>query len=223
LGDHYELLQAETVLMRVAMFWTPSIQPPAGQTPGDFALLVEEAGNTGKYFLVRSQSIQDWGDPMIHHNALPALWNGKLLSLQRTDNPGRIDLLDKLEIIYTQYLDSPAIDEPVKGLWSWNGHWVLEVAGQIIIDGQSLNQQMGYSEAFGWQLLDGQPFYFFVKDGKTSLWYGDAPLAAQFDEVIHYRCCEPAAFNNGGNSRMAWFYARRAGMWEYVEIGKYGE
>ena len=52
--------------------------------------------------------------------------------------------------------------------------------------------------------------------------YDGEVLPVNYDEVIHYRCCEPAAFNVGGSEQMVWFYARRDGAWYYVELGKYG-
>ena len=57
-------------------------------------------------------------------------------------------------------------------------HWILEVAraaakksddnpapyevvGELIQDGDSLNKQRGYQEAFGFPLMKGKPIYFF--------------------------------------------------------------
>jgi len=46
-------------------------------------------------------------------------------------------------------------------------------------------------------------------------------LPYQYDEVVHYDCCEAAAFNVAGNERMVWFHALRDGIWYYVEMGVY--
>ena len=42
----------------------------------------------------------------------------------------------------------------------------------------------------------------------------------RYDEIIHGECC--GGVNNPRFSEhMAWFYARRDGIWYYVEIGNY--
>jgi hypothetical protein len=115
----------------------------------------------------------------------------------------------------------PRVDNPVKGLWSWMGKWILEVDGQVIVNGESLEQELGYDEIFGWRLLNGQPFYFFRKENTIGVSYAGQVLPYQYDEVIHYRCCEPAAFNVVGNEAMVWFHALRDGMWYHVEMGVY--
>ena len=112
-------------------------------------------------------------------------------------------------------------DNPIKGLWAWDGHWILEMEGHVVIDGKSSNKELGYDEIFNWRLLKGQPFYFFKKGNRIGVSYAAQVLPYQYDEVIHYRCCEPAMFNVGGNASMVWFHALKDGMWYYVEIGIY--
>ena len=90
-----------------------------------------------------------------------------------------------------------------------------------MIDGRSLNHDRGYDEIFHWQLVKGQPFYLFKKSNRIGVSYAGQVLPYQYDEVIYYRCCEPAMFNVGGNETMVWFHARKGGMWYYVEMGVY--
>ncbi|HYF92863.1 MAG TPA: hypothetical protein VD969_11520 [Symbiobacteriaceae bacterium] len=111
------------------------------------------------------------------------------------------------------------VELPVKGLWAWNGTCALEVMGDVIVGGKSLRKETGYSEIFNWQLIDGKPFYFFAKGGKVGISYDGQPAGAAYDEVVHYKCCEPAAFNPAGNDSMVWFYARRGELWHFVEAG----
>jgi len=126
------------------------------------------------------------------------------------------------EIVYTVTPTGPFVEPPVKALWAWEWHWVLEAEGRVIIDGMILNQQLGFDEIFGWRLIAGQPFFFFKRDGKIGLYYGGQIVEPyRYDEVVHYMCCEPAIFNIGGNETMVWFYALRDGVWHYVEAGVY--
>jgi len=55
--------------------------------------------------------------------------------------------------------------------------------------------------------------------GKIGISYAGQVLPNAYDDVIHYHCCEPAAFNPGRNDSRVWFYARRGDVWHYVEAG----
>jgi|AMZC01.1.fsa_nt_AMZC01000742.1_16 hypothetical protein len=126
------------------------------------------------------------------------------------------------QIIYTVTPTGPFVEPPVKALWAWEWHWVLEVAGDVLIDGQSLRQQLGYEEIFEWRLIDGLPFFFFKRDGRYGLHYGGQIVEPyRYDDIVHYLCCEPGMFNAAGNDTMVWFYALRDGVWHYVEAGVY--
>jgi hypothetical protein len=126
------------------------------------------------------------------------------------------------QTIYTVTPGAPSVEPPVKALWSWNGHWILEVDNDLIIDGASLNQQMGYEQSFGFDLIAGQPFYFFTQNGLIAISYAQQTVEPyRYDEVVHYQCCEASMFNVSGNQSMVWFYALRDGMWMYVEAGVY--
>jgi hypothetical protein len=110
-------------------------------------------------------------------------------------------------------------DNPIKGLSAWGDHWVLEVLGEVVIDGNSLNKELGYDEIFNWRLLKGQPFYFFKKNNKIGISYAGKTLPQQYDEVMHYQCCEPAMFNPRNFDNLTQFHALRNGTWYYVEAG----
>ncbi len=112
---------------------------------------------------------------------------------------------------------------PLYYLGSWDGRWVLEANGMLIIDGQIVNQEWGADEIFGCQELNNQPFCFFVQGGQTHLSYGGGTLPVTYDYVYHGMCCEPAAFNVAGNDQMVWFYALRDGIWHYVELGAFDQ
>ena len=94
-------------------------------------------------------------------------------------------------------------------------------AGQVILDGVSLNQRYGYQEIFGFQLLHGKPFYFFRKDGKIGAVYAGQPVVLGYDSLPHYGCCSAGELNPRRSGSMIWFFAEREGAWYYVEIGDY--
>ncbi len=109
----------------------------------------------------------------------------------------------------------------ILNLGAYDSHWVLETAGSIVEDGVALNQQYGYEESFGWQLLAGKPFYFFRKDGKVSFSYDGQAQPMQFDSVTHYVCCSAGVLRPLGNDSMITFFAQKDNVETYVEVGKY--
>jgi hypothetical protein len=110
---------------------------------------------------------------------------------------------------------------PASGsLQSWGkNHWGLEVDGHLIVDGVDLNQADGYSEVLFFQVLNGQPLYFYTRGDQTFLNYAGHNLAYSYDKVIHNDQGSLSIFNPGSDGRVAWFYALRDGLWYYVEVG----
>jgi hypothetical protein len=133
--------------------------------------------------------------------------------------------------------DSSPIDA-IRGLWACENHWLLEIAyvteefspqneislqstGKIVRDGELLNDRLGYADAFGLQLLNGKPFYFFKRGGRLDASFDGREIRLQYDEIYHYRCCSGAEVNPTVAQNMIAFFARRGGTWYYVEMGVY--
>ena len=210
-----ERLQEELVQDEISMFWPASVSA-SGE---DFALVVEILNNG--YRLVRQERIEEW-DISASLFIPPVFFGDELLHVVWDYERGQVQVMQGEEQVYA-FAALFLVDMPVKGLWSWEGHWLLEVDGFLIQDGVILNEGLVYEEIFGWQLLNGKPFYYFRKGPRVGVSYDGSRLPVYYDEVIHYRCCEPAMFNNGGNEDIAWFYGLRDGTWYYVEIGRYEE
>ena len=122
-------------------------------------------------------------------------------------------------------LPSPAV--PVQALWTYGGHWALEVlysdettwAGRVFIDGEMVNEQKGYEEAFGLQLLDGKPFFFYKREGKIGYSYDGKETDLGYDEILHYYCCAETEMNPIPAEKMVAFFAKKGDVWYYVELG----
>jgi hypothetical protein len=206
------------VLDNLQSFWPAAVSASGG----DFALVVDD--ERGRASLVRRGGVTPW-DAGIHAYARPVFVGDALVTVERAD-PDRLDryvVKREGEVVFSLDRPEQRIDEPVKSLWSWQGHWVLEFAGQVFVDGSSLGEQLGYAEVFDWRLVAGQPFYFFRQADRIGVSYAGQVLVSQYDEVVHYRCCEPAAFNVQGNDAMVWFHARRGDTWLYVEAGVFSD
>ena len=91
--------------------------------------------------------------------------------------------------------------------------------GEIFRSGDSLRQLFGYDETFGFQILAGEPFYFFKKGGEIGLNYAGEEVMLGFDEVAHHYCCGFAIYNPWHYEDMVAFFASLEGKRYYVEAG----
>jgi hypothetical protein len=124
----------------------------------------------------------------------------------------------------------------LRGLWAYADHWVMEVAfvdldvpnpnetpleaiGKIIRDGEVLNDLYGYEEAFGFQLMDGKPFYFFKRAGQINFSYDGNDFPLGYTQIPHYLCCSAGSLNPRMAPTMVAFFAQQGENWYYVEIG----
>ena len=115
----------------------------------------------------------------------------------------------------------------LRGLWTYDDHWVLETAyitqdstgGRLSRDGAALNTSHGYEDAFNFKLLHRRPFYFFKKDSNIGFSFDGKDTLAGYDEIPHYGCCSESELNPRTAQNLVAFFARRGGAWYYIEIG----
>jgi hypothetical protein len=119
---------------------------------------------------------------------------------------------------FTVLPPSPAAS-PVRGLYTWQDHWLLETADVFIRDGEVLNQQLGYSEMFTWRLLNNKPFYFYRQGPRIYLSYNEETLPVSFERVLHEpSCCSGALVNMTLADDGLGFYALKEGFWYYFIV-----
>lgn len=129
--------------------------------------------------------------------------------------------------IYRIDTGMPSPINGLRGLWTYDQHWVLETAfmeaeshgGRLTMDGVLLAPDGARQEAFDFQLLGGKPLYFSRTQNHIGLSYDGADLGATYDMVPHYQCCSAAVLNPIHSEDMLAFFARREGRWYYVEAG----
>lgn len=196
----------------------------------DFQLPLVDSYNASTYILRPTgvEPLQNW-DLLNFDNIFPILVGNDWYSLaydntqiQRPINNPALLTVKKNDAVFQTYSinsSTPAAG-PVRGFWAWDGHWVLELSGWIIQDGKSLNEQLGASEMFDWQLIQEQPFYFYRKNAEILTSYAGKDLPAKYDEVIHDPQWTMAILlqlksHHDGLT----FYARRGDVWYYVIVG----
>jgi len=126
--------------------------------------------------------------------------------------------------------------DTLHGLWAYDGHWALEIAyvtnrvgadnsifsdavGQVYLDGELLNGRKAYQEAFGFQTLNGRPFYFFKRDGRIDIAFEGQEIRLGYESIPHYGCCSAAEQNPRSYMDGVTFFAQRNGIQYYVAIG----
>jgi hypothetical protein len=183
-------------------------------------------------------------DPFDPHDPLEisAVLNGEPLTArvlfpaaEETNQTGvdRVEVTKSNQLIYSLPLGHAGPIQILQGFWTSNDHWYLEAAqyvpesdypdaiGRIVRDGELLSELYGYDGTFSFQLLNGQPFFFFEKDEQFGFNYDGQESLLPFDSIAHYGCCSGARLNPIKAENMVSFYATREGQWYYVEIGKY--
>jgi hypothetical protein len=189
-------------------------QPLAVNASGDdFRLVLDTRSG---YRVLSADGLQAWD--ITGHDFIPPVYlSDQLLEISSTDF-GQIQVMLDGEAVYTYNVAEHPVESPVRSLQSDGEHWVLLVNGMLVVDGEIQNQRLDADEVFGWQMLAGQPFFFFVRAGRVGVRYGDQEQAGLYDEVIHDRCCEAAAFNPRAFADATWYYARDAGEWYLVRL-----
>lgn len=133
------------------------------------------------------------------------------------------------ELLFEVPAGMPSPVVPVKALWTYDGHWALEIlfadettwAGQIFIDGELVNIEKKYDEAFGLQLLAEKPFFFYMRDGHAGYSYDGKETDLEYSEIPHYRCCAETEINPLPAQNMVAFFAAKNQEWFYVELGAF--
>lgn len=213
----FQLFKGDMLLVdQITFFWQPTVR----QDGTDFALFLEN--DHGRRMLVNLQGVEVQKD--VYAVQSQPIYAGNNL-VYAVDGIDQVTIWQGQTVIFSTKIDSPnPTSTSLKNFTAWDGKWVLEVPDEVFVNGESLNQQLGYPKIYNWQLIAGEPFFFFEQNGRVQISYaGEVLPGYAYDEVIHYRCCEPAAFNPAGSANMAWFYAQRGGQWQYVEAGIYGE
>jgi hypothetical protein len=203
------------ILSNLRHVWSVSVN----DSGTDFAFVAENAPNKSTtYLLVQKDAVHPLLFPDQWNYVAPVYRGDQLLTVERLDD-GQFAVTQGDEVLYTYRDRGIRSDRPIKRLLVDEGDWILEARGEVLVNGESLNQRLDVDEIFHYVILQGQPLFLFERGGEVGVSYGGETLPVVYDEVIHYQCCEPAMFNVASNEHMLWFYALRDGIWHYVEMG----
>jgi hypothetical protein len=113
--------------------------------------------------------------------------------------------------------------------WEYDNNWMIEIRIEVdnsncmnedvIFNGQSMNEQYGYSRSFSLQLLDGKPFFFFKKYGYFGYSYDFVEYKLGYTDIWYECCCMAASSNPTMYEYAVWFEAERDREYVYVIMG----
>ena len=110
---------------------------------------------------------------------------------------------------------------PVDFFRAWEDHWILQIEGIDLIDGQPLGAELGYQAAFNWHLIDGKPIYLFERNGSFGVSYDGQELPLRYDHIVRWECLfgHPFfTFGAHGQDGLITFFAQNDGRWHFVYI-----
>jgi hypothetical protein len=192
----------------------------------------------------------EWGKPLSsneyysigHGNIWVMQGNDKLVAVEGPTENGKVtaQVTSNEVVIFSTPIDPPGVTSSFRVLTVFDDHWVFEIAqekiippntplvdsffaGEIFVDGQSLNELHGYNESYGFQTIHGRQFYFYKRDGKIGVSYDGQEVALAFDGVFHYGCCSAGALNPRMAQNIIGFFAWRGDHWYYTEIGVFDQ
>ena len=170
-------------------------------------------------------------DPEITSIGESAEWKARLTTSKQAPPEQVVTVERGGQEVFSAPAGMPSPILPLQGLWTYSGHWALELVdttadewqGQVFVDGQLINDAGAYDEAFSFQILDGKPFFLFSRAGRLGYSYDGVEVELDYDRVPHYHCCSESVLNPVQAESMVAFFAQRGEDWFYVEIGQFGE
>jgi hypothetical protein len=112
---------------------------------------------------------------------------------------------------------------PIEKFRAWDDHWVLEMEGEVLVDGEKLTQKYLYEQVFNWQLINGEEFFLFKEAGYYGMFYNGGDLSISYGEIVHWPCIDQQGgggvnLSAASSDQIVTFFARRGMAWYYVEV-----
>ena len=179
--------------------------------------VVSEYGKNEAY-LVLNDTIHQWSYSHQDPGFPPIIYQDELLWIRANEEWDHVQIINS----YQEVIFSFAINtEPMlstRNFLNWDGHWVWVLRDYVIVDGEILNEILGFQEIYYWRLIDGKPSYFFRKDGRVGFSFDGKIYPLEYQNIAVYLCCGYAVNNPSAEDNSVRFFAEREGEWYYVTL-----
>lgn len=169
-------------------------------------------------YLILNDAIHQWSYSHQDPGFPPILYQDELLWIRAREDWEHVEIINSDQdvifsfAIYTEPMHS------TKNFLNWNGHWVWVLRDFVIIDGEIINESLGFQEIFYWRLIDDKPSYFFRKDGRVGFSFSGKIYPLDYQNIAVYMCCGYAVNNPQIEGNSARFFGERDGVWYYVVL-----
>ena len=182
------------------------------------AIVVVSQYGQEEAFLIQNDIIHQWHYSHQDPHFPPVLYQDELLWLRASDDWNHVQVIkSNQDIEYSFSVHTEPMLSTRKFL-NWDGHWVWALRDFLIVDGEILNEKLGFQEIFKWRLIDDKPAYFFRKDGRVGFSYDGKIFPLEYQNIAHYMCCGYAVNNPYIGDQSAHFFAQRDDVWYYVVL-----
>lgn len=165
-------------------------------------------------FLIQNDAIVEWRDSHQDPPFPPILYQEEPLWLKVKENWNHVQVLKSdQEVIFSFFVNTEPIYS-TKYFTIWNDHWVWVTRDFLIMDGEILNEKLGFQEIFNWRLINYKPAYLFRKDGRVGFSYDGKIIPLEYQDVArNWWSNKPYIVDNSAH-----FFAERDGVWYYVVL-----
>lgn len=209
----YQLYKDKKLLLETQWIADVSTVYHFSTKAGPIHAFVVTVGVKRDSFLIQNGAVIPWGWEDYEFAISPILYQDELL-WARLRPDGRIEVQKSNgDILFNFKHKSDAFI-----FKEWNGHWVLETGDVVVIDGEELNQQLGFQQIFRWNLTKTKPTFFFQRGSKFGISHDGQILPLQYDDIARGFCCEAVENNPYIGNDFARFFGKRNGVWYYVVV-----
>ncbi len=182
------------------------------------AIVVVSQYGQEEAFLIQNDIINQWHYSHQDPHFPPVLYQDELLWLRASDDWNHVQVIkSNQEVFYSFSIHTEPMLSTRKFI-NWDSHWVWVILDFLIVDGEIINEKLGFQEIFYWRLIDDLPAYLFHKDGRAGFSYDGKILPLEYQNIARYMCCGYAVNNPYLGDHSAHFFAERDGAWYYVVI-----
>jgi hypothetical protein len=169
-------------------------------------------------YLILNDAIHQWNYSHQDPGFPPILCQGELFWIRASEDWDHVQIVTSDQdvifsfAIYTEPMYS------TRNFLNWDGHWVWVLRDFVVLDGDILNEVLGFQEIFYWRLIDDKPSYFFRKDGRVGFSFDRKIYPLDYHNIAVYLCCGYSVNNPSLRDNSVGFFAEREGVWYYVVL-----